>query len=194
MQDHPECALSYHDAEVLDTNTASLSYLWSRRYGKRKGNVKTVIRYATYMTGSSVMVRREYLLSNGADERILRAPDWYLWICVLANSKGDVGYIDKVLTRYQLHSDSVTATSGWKHEERLLTLLLIEFKFPQYAHVVNIRRAEIYFMWSIDLFKQKEIGIGLSLFIRSVFMAFPFIAPWLRLIWRELLYTIHSRK
>lgn len=192
MQARPDVTLSYHDVDVFDTNTNQTLYLWSQRYGKRHGGVETVIRYGTYMCGTAVMVRKSALPTDGADERIRVASDWYLWVQSLMQSGGRVGYIDNVLARYRRSLGNVTRQWGWKFEDQNMTLALIESRWPQYLELARRRRSEVRFMHAVREYKTGNRLTAFKLVWDASVSCFPNI-PWLRLVARELMFAMQVR-
>lgn len=192
MQAHPEVVLSYHDVDVFDSVTGNSLYHWSERYGRMNGDIKSVIRYGTYMCGTSVMVYKKCIPSGGFDERIRFASDWLLWVHVLAQCDGKVGYIDNVLARYRRHIKNITRNWDWKFEDQNLTLALIESQFPEYVNLVRQRRSELYFLNAVWQFKNGNKGSAWKLGWNATFLSPPSI-PWLRLVWRETLFYLRRK-
>ncbi len=192
MQTHPKVTLSYHDVDVFDSSTGNSLYYWSQRYGKMNGDVKSVIRYGTYMCATSVMVCRKCIPSGGFDERIHFASDWLMWVHVLAQCDGKVGYMDNILARYRRHPKNVTQNWDWKFEDQNLTLALIESQFPDYVNLVRQRRSELYFVNAVWQFKSGNKRSAWKLGWNAIFSC-PLSMPWLRLVWREILFYLHQR-
>ena len=193
MLEHPDCTISSHDVDVFDSETGKTLYLWSQRFGQRGGGMRELVRYGNYLSSVSVMVRRAHLPDYGYDERIRIGSDWLLWLEVLAQGKGKIYYVDDVLARYRRHAGNLTNISSWKYEDQLITLSLIETKWPEFLFPARMRRSEIQFMIGMSAFAQREIRNSARYFLESLILGFPFI-PWMRLMWRELFFWMKHRE
>jgi glycosyltransferase involved in cell wall biosynthesis len=193
MLKHPDCTISSHDVDVFDSETGRTLYLWSQRFGRREGGARELVRYGNYLSSVSVMVRRTHLPAYGYDDRVRIGSDWLLWLEVLAQGKGKILYLDEVLARYRRHAGNLTNVSGWKYEDQLITLALVETKWPALLFPARMRRSEIQFMVGISAFSQKRFKDAGKYFAESFVLGFPFL-PWLRLMWREVFFWLRHRK
>ena len=187
MQAHEDCAICFHDVDVFDSDTDKTLYFWSRRFGHREGGIKKLVRYGNFLPSVSVMVRRSHLPGYGYDERIRIGSDWMLWLEVLSRSGGRIYYLDEVLARYRRHIGNLTNVSGWKYEDQLITLSLVETKWPDLLFFARMRRSEIQFMLGTSALSQRRLNDAFKHMSESVFIGLP-LFPWVRLIWRELLF------
>jgi len=192
MQEHSECTICSHDVDVFDSETGKTLYLWSQRFGQRAGRIRELVRYGNYLSSVSVMVRRSHLPEYGYDDRIRIGSDWLLWLEVLGRGKGRICYLNEVLARYRRHADNLTNVSGWKYEDQLITLALVDTKWPGLLFPARLRRSEIQFMVGMSAFSQKRLKDAARYFLESFVLGFPFF-PWLRLMWRELFFWLSHR-
>jgi glycosyltransferase involved in cell wall biosynthesis len=192
MQAHPECTISSHDVDVFDSASGKTLYLWSQRFGQREGGIRELVRYGNYLSSVSVMVRRLHLPPYGYDDRIRIGSDWLLWLEVLARGEGRIYYLDEVLARYRRHAGNLTNAFGWKYEDQLITLSLVETKWPHLLLPARMRRSEIQFMAGVSAFSGKRFTDARRYFLESLALGFPFF-PWLRLMWRELFFWLRHR-
>jgi len=192
MQAHPDCTISSHDVDVFDSESGKTLYLWSQRFGRREGGMVELVRYGNYLSSVSVMVRSIHLPPHGYDDRIRIGSDWLLWLEVLARGKGRIVYLDEVLARYRRHAGNLTNVSGWKYEDQLITLSLVETKWPHLLFPARMRRSEVQFMVGVSAFSAKGFTDARRYFLESLFLGFPFF-PWMRLIWRELVFWLQHR-
>jgi hypothetical protein len=139
------------------------------------------------------MVRRIHLPRHGYDDRIRIGSDWLLWLEVLSRGKGKICYLDEVLARYRRHAGNLTNVSGWKYEDQLITLALVETKWPGLLFPARMRRSEIQFMVGMSAFSQKRFRDASRYFVESFVLGFPFL-PWMRLMWREMFFWLRHRK
>lgn len=192
MLERPDCTLSFHDVDVFNSETGKTLYFWSQRFGRRGGGMYELVRYGNYLSSVSVMVRRIHLPEYGYDDRIRIGSDWLLWLEALARGKGRICYLDEVLARYRRHTGNLTNVSGWKYEDQLITLSLVETKWPHLLFPARMRRSEIQFMVGISAFSQKRFRDAVRYLLESFSLGFPFF-PWMRLLWRELFFGLRHR-
>lgn len=193
MLEHPGCTISVHDVDVFDSDTGQTLYLWSQRFGRREGGMRELVRYGNYLSSVSVMVRRIDLPEYGYDDRIRIGSDWLLWLEVLARGKGKICYLDEVLARYRRHAGNLTNVSGWKYEDQLITLALVETKWASLVFPARMRRSEVLFMVGMSAFSQRRFADASQYFAESLVLGFPFL-PWLRLMWREMFFWLRHRE
>ena len=189
MLEYPDCTICSHDVEVFNSETGKTLYLWSQRFGQRAGGIYELVRYGNYLSSVSVMARRIHLPEYGYDDRIRIGSDWLLWLEALSQGKGKIYYIDEVLARYRRHAGNLTNVSKWKYEDQLITLSLVETKWPHLLFPARMRRCEIQFMAGISAFSQRRFTDARRYFLESMALGFPFF-PWLRLMWRELFFWL----
>jgi glycosyltransferase involved in cell wall biosynthesis len=192
MLERPDCTISSHDVDVFDSETGKTLYLWSQRFGRREGGISELVRYGNYLSSVSVMVRRSHLPEYGYDDRIRIGSDWLLWLEVLARGKGKICYLDEVLARYRRHTGNLTNVSAWKYEDQLITLALVETKWPSLLFPARMRRSEIQFMAGLSASSQRKLRDAARYLLESLALGFPFL-PWTRLIWREMIFWFRHR-
>jgi glycosyltransferase involved in cell wall biosynthesis len=192
MQARPDCTICSHDVDVFDSGSGKTLYLWSQRFGRREGGMRELVRYGNYLSSVSVMVRRVHLPPYGYDDRIRIGSDWLLWLEVLFRGKGRIYYLDEVLARYRRHTGNLTNAFGWKYEDQLITLSLVETMWPHLLFPARMRRSEIQFMAGVSAFSARRLTDARRYFFESVALGFPFF-PWLRLMWRELFFWLRHR-
>ena len=72
-----------------------------------RGRVLEQLLVANFITGSSVMVRRDKFLAYGRfDPSYNSVQDWPLWLKIC--SEHELGYVDEPLVRYRLHAEATT--------------------------------------------------------------------------------------
>ena len=193
MRKYPDCTISFHDVDVFDSETGETLYLWSQRFGRREGGIYELVRYGNYLSSVSVMVRRIHLPEYGYDDRIRIGSDWLLWLETLSRGKGKIYYLDEILARYRRHAGNLTNVASWKYEDQLITLALIETKYPALLFPARMRRSEIQFMVGMSAFSQKRFKDASEYFLESFLLGFPFM-PWMRLMWREVFFWLRHRE
>ena len=192
MLAHPDCTICFHDVDVFNSGTGATLYFWSQRFERREGRIRELVRYGNYLSSVSVMVRRGDLPDYGYDDRIRIGSDWMLWLEALSRGKGKMCYVDEVLARYRRHPGNLTNVSAWKYEDQLITLALVETRWPHLLFPARMRRSEIQFMAGMSAFSQKRFKNAGRYILESLALGFPFL-PWARLVWRELVFWLRHR-
>lgn len=107
MEQHPSCAICYHDLDVFDSESNRTLYLFSKKAKPREGGIEVVITNQSFNGACASMVRADKSPARGFNELIPYASDWLYWIEVL-HQGGTINYIDEVLGRYRRHSSNIT--------------------------------------------------------------------------------------
>ena len=191
MKERPNCTICYHDVDVFDSSTGRSIYLWSDRIGMRHGNINDLVRFGNYLPAVAVMVRSRDLPINGYDARIKVYSDWFFWLCILDNGRGQIFFIDDVLAKYRRHSDNLTNTAKWKFIDQNLVLDLVEVNWPEFNFEVRMRRSELHFMQAVNSLLSNEYRSSVMDFVFALKLGFPFF-PWFRLVFREVMFFIRN--
>jgi len=158
-----DCVLCYHDTEVFDSASGETKYYWNsgpEGTPPVEGDTGTlaeqlVVKGTSFMSAQSVMVRRDALPADGYDERVPIASDWLMWIETCATSDGTVRYIDKPLTRYRKHSESITESV--QHDiDKFVTLAIVEDRYPNLRDAVRHRRGYMYYRQAVSAILANE--------------------------------------
>jgi glycosyltransferase involved in cell wall biosynthesis len=150
MEAHPECALSYHDLDVFDSDSGkTLRYFNSGRGAQKpyEGGVETLIRHGVFCGACSVMIRSDKVPVHGFDQRLPVASDWLFWIETVVTG-GSILFIPEILGRYRRHSSNVTSTNGG-FEDVLTTVALVDTRYPEYSKHTRYYRAV--FLYSLGV-------------------------------------------
>lgn len=90
--------------------------------------------------GSSFMIPRWAIPDSGFDERLRLVSDWLFTLDLL--TKGRMGYIDEVLTRYRRHSCNVSTNYELMFADMMLACDIAEKKYYNYDLYINAFRTE----------------------------------------------------
>lgn len=166
--------ICYHDVEIFDSESGKTICLSSDRHPKRQGGVKELLRYGHFFHSISAMIRSSLKPPNGFDSRIPISSDWLFWIEILARNPGIVvGCVDGVLARYRLHKNNITRQAyAYGLEEELVTLAIIEARFPTLLSLVEAARARRKFAYGIKSVLKGKYKIGLR-YLMNATMANP---------------------
>ena len=111
MEANPDVLVSYHNLEVFDSVSGRTTHLLNRT-GSYSGGCSGYIRRGCVNGGSSTMVRTACMPKSGFDLSMPVASDWFFWVQILAETDGNIGYIDQILGRYRRHTQNVTSQSS----------------------------------------------------------------------------------
>ena len=124
LDQHPGCAICYHESEMFDSASGQLLKHYSRDYYNaayipQRADISHLIRYGVFLQASSVMIRRHGQLPASLDHgcRIICDYPWHI-----ANAHygaGSVDRLDAVLGRYRIHGASFGAQTSRNLERRI---------------------------------------------------------------------------
>lgn len=193
MLAHPECAISYHNVAVFDSQSGEALYDWKDRFGAGDGKVEELVQYGNFWCSISLMFRREHMAHQGFDARIPIGKDWLFFIHTLINGGGKFCYLDEVLARYRRHPGNLSFLWERKLQSKLISLDLIEQDYPQFGAQVRARRAEIYLTQSLYYLRRGELAMAGRALLSSLACASPTLWRLGRLPLRELGFFIRRR-
>lgn len=134
MLSHPECALSFHQLDILESPGAKVRGSFSGKF-PHDGEIRAYLRIGCVNGASSTMIRRDAIPAHGFREQLRVASDHYFWIECLA-SGGRYHYIDQNLGAYRRHSSNlsgVTEAVGQAEIDAIVTAWLLLRQYPEYA-------------------------------------------------------------
>ena len=170
MERDESVILSYHDIEVFNSDDNKILRYWNSGplsappvEGLAKKVAKELVVSGTlFMAASSVMIRKDAVPFAGYDSRLAAASDWLFWIDLLAGSAdgSKVEFIPRVLYRYRRHLSNVT-NAGYKHTaDNLVTLAIIEDRYPWLIREVDQGRALVRYATGVRYFLGGEYKLG----------------------------------
>jgi len=169
LEERPLHVLCYHDLEVFDSNTGKILRYYNSGRGRirpREGSGYKLIRYADFMGASSVMTRRLACPKDGFDLRLPIASDWLFWIETAIN--GYIGYIPEVLGRYRIHQNNISIHRSGDCFEEMLTLAIIESKYPHLVKHCRPARARILYSFAVNKILENQGNLGRQLLVESL--------------------------
>ena len=108
MDEHPEFDLVYSNALIIDEHGNKNGLLKDSKDAKT-GHVFLDLLYENFIPVLTVLMKREIIETNGVfneDPSMRAAEDFEYWL--RTSLKFNFGYIDKALTLYRIHSESVS--------------------------------------------------------------------------------------
>ena len=127
LDEHADCAIAYHEAEVFHESGERPSYLYSRdhynaAYVSDSATVEDLIRYGCFMNASSVMLRRHAHLQNTVDAGCKILLDYPFQILNACYLRGSLDRVGRVLGAYRLHEQSYGGQTKRSAARRLQVL------------------------------------------------------------------------
>ena len=168
MENDLSIAISYHDVEVFSSETGLTQYLYSSRHKIFNGGADELIANGTFCCGCSVAVRRLNLPK--CDLRIKYSSDWLWYIDILKSDIGNtIKFFPGVFSRYRRHENNITSAlardAARGFAEVMLTLDIVEKKYPEHSNSVYRARCERKFVYAIKFILCGEYGSGLRLLV-----------------------------
>jgi glycosyltransferase involved in cell wall biosynthesis len=147
LQRHPAAVSCFHDAEVFDSDGATIglfSEFANGTPGVREGGVELLFDPTYKMLPSTMMFRADAWPRHGFDENLRYANDWLFTIEVFVN--GPCVAIDEPLARYRRHPGNVTqhpAAARYGYEEGMAVMDLAQSRYPDLAGAVRGMRCAL---------------------------------------------------
>jgi len=178
MEKDPNVVLCYHDIEVFQSSNNTTLRYWNHGPSSSKPITGPAIKVAekliengtAFMAALSVMARRCAIPLTGYDVRVPVASDWLMWIEISANGgpESKVQFINRVLARYRMHGANATSY-GYKHTaDELVTLSIVEDKYPTFVRSVDRGHAYIRYRNGVRMISNGEIKVGRKLLLLSL--------------------------
>ena len=149
--------ICYHNLEVIFEGS-NKKFLFSEinQYTPKKGTIKELIKYGTFMGACSVMIRRKNIPSYFFDDRIRIASDWKFLIDTIKD--GEFYYIDEVLGKYRRHLNNITSLKAIEAlDDHIVTCGILMEEYPEYIDDIKYRLANILFEKSMYYFRMNRI-------------------------------------
>jgi glycosyltransferase involved in cell wall biosynthesis len=148
-----------HDVEVFDSASGARMYLGSEMTPLRRGvGAAPLVRDGVPFATAATMVRRDALPVHLFESRLRIVLDWLLWIEALA-AGGEWGYVDGVLARYRRHGGNITSRNpAVSAEDQLVTLALVESRFPALVRDVGVGRGRVLYGLGIGAAQRGDAG------------------------------------
>lgn len=121
MDAHPDCVFSYTDSVVIDFDGKEVPHSYVYHYSRVNdyyGSIASrLFREYNVIPTSTVMARKSLIQKvGGFDDRLSYHEDRELWIRLAR--EGNVGFLDKILSVYTVHSGQFTTNKDQLREEQ----------------------------------------------------------------------------
>jgi glycosyltransferase involved in cell wall biosynthesis len=138
MESHSECAVCYHQLNILDSISGKIIGQFNRTGNIHEGGVDKLIKYGSFNGACSCMVRASFAPKNGFNNSIPVASDWLYYIECLS-SGGEIRYINETLGLYRRHIGNATDEANPRFLQNVLdhlaTCSLIITKYPGFSKI-----------------------------------------------------------
>ena len=179
MENHPECSLCYHDIEVFNSSDNNTLHYCSEKRQPRLGGIRALIRHGTFIGACSTMIRADHAPKLGFCEDIPVASDWLFWVECLGQG-GQLGYLNRILSRYRRHESNVTSKYTPRViKEQLDSCTRIIVHYPQYTEDVLYRMSNILRYMSVydskNYYRLLKSSLAVHFNWKSLFLLLLFI-------------------
>jgi len=169
LDHHSECAVCFHNAEVLDERAHGSSRRWTPA-GQREISTIEDIWQGNFIATSATMFRKG-LIGD--------IPDWYIslfpitdWPLHILNAEhGKIGFIDEVMSVYRYHPGGLYSQLS---EARKLEATSQFYKLMnanlgyRYNRVVKSARARYFFDWAQEYMKRGDYHLAWSCLLQCL--------------------------
>jgi len=159
MQENPNCVVSYTNAKIFGAGIEDTLYYspfpGRQPYETRNGDITAFMKHRNFIVGCTVMARTDFFPVGYYNKEIRIMSDWLFFVEVA--SKGDVLYIDQVLSGYRRHGNSLT-TRYTDIADFEKTYALASVKFPAYQDAINLGLARLYASYTSYYLLKGDLG------------------------------------
>lgn len=157
-----------HDVDIFDSITGRSIKKWSQITPLRSGKgAEAILKYGVPYAATSLMLRASALPAGGFDERLNWSGDVMLKIDCLAGG-GAFGYVEGVYARYRVSESQISKQRNLTAVDSLLTLAIVEGKYPHLAKHCNLPRAKILYDLGIYWMKRKNYCAARDYFLAAM--------------------------
>ena len=182
--------LCYHDIEVFDSSTGRVLSCWNSGPGSNKPLAgdslsvawQLVAQGTAFMAALSVMVRKDAIPAWGFDVRIRVASDWMLWIDACMHGHGPVVFLPRLLARYRRHETNVTSLMRKYFDDELITLALVEARYPELLPAIERARGRLQYRAAINHLIAGRNSVARTYLLRAIWHPDYTVKSSLRLI------------
>lgn len=121
------CILVLHDADIIDSNDRVVETSFFARRGSKSGVINNVIKNS--YIGCCMAFRKELLDIALPLPRNIEMHDQ--WLGILAETKGDVVFLDEVLFHYRRHGDNVSSFTHYPIPKMIRNRIVFVFELTK---------------------------------------------------------------
>lgn len=117
LDEHPQCAIAYHEAEMFDSDTDRTLKLYCHDFYNaehipQQATIEHLVRYGTFIKSSGIAFRRHDYLLRALEHGCSIVSDYPWHIMNAGYIGGTIDRIDHILGRYRVHSNSFSAQTS----------------------------------------------------------------------------------
>ncbi len=166
---HPDCALCFHNAQVVHQDGSRPPWLWTPPDQKTISTIADIWR-GNFIATASVMLRRAWIEDIPAwYDSLFPITDWPLYI--LAAEQGTIGYLDEVMSLYRYHAGGLYSS---KSEAEKLEATARFYRIMdantgrRYHSTVRAAYSTYFFEWAEEYLKRRDLWRASSCLSRSL--------------------------
>jgi glycosyltransferase involved in cell wall biosynthesis len=166
---NPDCALCFHNAEVVHEDGSRAPWLWTPPGQKRISTIEDIWR-GNFIATASAMFRTAAIKDVPSwYDSLFPITDWPLYI--LAAEHGAIGYIDDVMSLYRYHAGGLYSA---KSEAQKLDSTARFYRIMdvntgrRYHGLIRAAYSTYFFEWAEEYFRRRELGRARACLWRSL--------------------------
>lgn len=172
LDSHPDVGLCYHDVEVVYLSSNRKPWRFSERHRMRRGDAATVIRYGSFFSAQSSMVRRSLLETAWMRPDLDFSGDTLFFAEALAGTGTRIDFVPGTYLRYVHHGANVTTTAVKEiSDEKDREMEMLRAHFPQYEREVSLRQSDYEFILAYRTLAAGHFSKGLRHLCKSIALA-----------------------
>lgn len=143
LLNNPDATLCHTKTDIFESTSGKTISLIPRSEASNNSpaGLSEFLKDTPGYVGSSFMLPRWAIPESGFDERVKWVSDWLFLLDIL--SKGRMGYIDEVLTRYRIHNENISSKPTIFFNDQMLAADIAEEKYPQFKGEIENLRIEL---------------------------------------------------
>ena len=169
LDSHPDCALCFHNAQVVHEDGSRPPWLWTPQ-GQKAISTLTDLWRGNFIATASAMLRRARIGDIPAwYDSLFPITDWPLYI--LAAENGAIGYLDEVMCLYRYHAGGLysSKTEAEKLEATAQFYRIMDANTGRRYHsIVRAAYSTYFFEWAEEYLKRRDLGRARTCLVRTL--------------------------
>ena len=166
---HPDCAMCFHNAQVIGEDNIRPPRLWTPQGQKRFSTIEDIWQ-GNFIATASAMIRRAALpdIPDWYDS-LFPITDWPLYI--LAAERGKIGYIDETMSIYRYHPGGLySPLTEWEKLNRTSRFYrrMDANTGRRYQRIVRAAYSKYFYEWAEEYLKRRVLWRARRCLVRSL--------------------------